>query len=106
MPCSTTWPSLGVEKPEAMFSRLELPQPARAIARPFRTLLQLDLERPVGLDTDQLGSFDGRRPRPGGAEDACRRKAQLGMDILGLPLGLASEGSFSSHPALPILGPA
>ncbi|CAK6699532.1 hypothetical protein VB716_13585 [Synechococcus sp. CCY9201] len=89
-----------------MFSRLELPQPARAIARPFRTLLQLDLERPVGLDTDQLGSFDGRRPRPGGAEDACRRKAQLGMDILGLPLGLASEGSFSSHPALPILGPA
>lgn len=75
----------------------------RAIARPFRALLGLELELPEGLDTDQLGSFDGRVPRAGGAEQACRRKAQLGMDILDLPLGLASEGSFGPHPALPFL---
>lgn len=74
-----------------------------AIARPFRALLGLELELPEGLDTDQLGSFDGRVPRAGGAEQACRRKAQLGMDILDLPLGLASEGSFGPHPALPFL---
>lgn len=75
----------------------------RAIARPFRTLLQLDLERPVGLDTDRLGSFDGRQPRLDGAEAACRHKALLGMEWLDLPLGLASEGSFGPHPALPVL---
>lgn len=75
----------------------------RALARPFRSLLGLALELPAGLDTDQLGSFDGRVPRAGGAEQSCRRKAQLGMDILGLPLGLASEGSFGPHPELPFL---
>ncbi|MCX5932426.1 MAG: hypothetical protein NTW83_11540, partial [Cyanobacteria bacterium] len=63
----------------------------------------LALELPAGLDTDQLGSFDGQVPRSGGPEQACRRKAQLGMDILDLPLGLASEGSFGPHPALPFL---
>ena len=51
-------------------------------------------------------ALDGRRPRPGGAEDACRRKAQLGMDILGLPLGLASEGSRPSTRRCPSWRPA
>ncbi|MCP9823998.1 DUF6671 family protein [Synechococcus sp. EJ6-Ellesmere] len=75
----------------------------RAFARPFGALLGLELELPAGLDTDQLGSFDGRVPRTGGPEQACRRKAQLGMERLGLPLGLASEGSFGAHPSLPFL---
>jgi hypothetical protein len=75
----------------------------RAIARPFRSLLGLELVLPAGLDTDQLGSFDGLVPRQGGAEQACRRKALMGMAALGLPLGLASEGSFGAHPQLPFL---
>jgi hypothetical protein len=75
----------------------------RALARPFRALLGLELELPAHLDTDQLGSFDGRVPRTGSPEQACRRKAQLGMESLNLPLGLASEGSFGPHPQLPFL---
>ncbi|MCP9841463.1 hypothetical protein KBY93_12580 [Synechococcus sp. J7-Johnson] len=75
----------------------------RAIARPFRSLLGLEFELPRGLDTDQLGSFDGRVPRTLGAEQACLHKARLGMETLGLPLGLASEGSFGPHPGMPFL---
>ncbi len=75
----------------------------KALARPFRSLLGLELELPAGIDTDQLGSFDGLVPRQGGAEQACRRKALVGMAALGLPLGLASEGSFGAHPQLPFL---
>ncbi len=75
----------------------------RALARPFRSLLGMELELPRGLDTDQMGSFDGRVPRARSAEQACLHKAQLGMETFGLPLGLASEGSFGPHPALPFL---
>ncbi|EAQ75568.1 MULTISPECIES: DUF6671 family protein [unclassified Synechococcus] len=75
----------------------------RAFARPFRALLGLDVALPPELDTDQLGSFDGRVPRAGSAEQACRHKALVGMASLGLPLGMASEGSFGPHPALPVL---
>lgn len=42
-------------------------------------------------------------PRAGGAEQACLRKARLGIENLGLPLGLASEGSFGPHPEMPFL---
>ncbi len=75
----------------------------RALSRPFRVALGVDLRIPPGLDTDAFGSFCGTVPREGSAEEACRRKAELGMDQTGLPLGLASEGSFGPHPQLPCL---
>jgi hypothetical protein len=52
----------------------------------------------TGYDTDQLGTFTRDIPRLGTQIDAARRKARIGMDISGLPLGLASEGSLGADP--------
>jgi len=75
----------------------------RAVARPFRAALGLEVVVPPGLDTDSLGTFTGERPRPGTAMATCLAKARLGMAASGLPLGLANEGSFGPHPAVPFM---
>ena len=74
----------------------------RALARPFRAGLGAELFLST-CDTDQLGTFSGEVPRPADALSTCRRKAELGMAASGLSCGLASEGSFGPHPALPLL---
>jgi hypothetical protein len=52
----------------------------------------------TGFDTDQLGSFSREVPRPGSQRDAARQKAEIGMRLSGLPVGLASEGAFGPDP--------
>ncbi len=52
----------------------------------------------TGFDTDLLGTFTRDIPRAGTQLEAARRKARIGMELSGLPLGLASEGSFGPHP--------
>jgi len=74
----------------------------RALARPFRVGLGLALVV-SSCDTDQLGTFSGECGRPADALATCRRKALLGLEQSGLALGLASEGSFGPHPAVPLL---
>lgn len=56
------------------------------------------VERVAGYDTDQLGTFTRDIARFGTQLDAARRKARIGMELSGLPLGLASEGSFGPDP--------
>jgi len=56
------------------------------------------LQHVSGFDTDQLGTFSREIPRAGNQLDAARRKARKGMELAGLPLGLASEGSFGPDP--------
>ncbi|MEP6836483.1 MAG: DUF6671 family protein, partial [Bradyrhizobium sp.] len=56
-----------------------------------------------GLDTDQLGTFSGEVPREGAILEVAVRKARLGMSATGLPLGIASEGTFGPHPAIPFM---
>jgi len=56
-----------------------------------------------GLDTDQLGTFSGEIARVGAMGEVAVRKARLGMIAAGLPLGLASEGTFGPHPLIPFL---
>lgn len=51
-----------------------------------------------GYDTDRLGTFTRDIPRDGSQIEAARRKARIGMELAGLPLGLASEGSFGADP--------
>ncbi|MCP9850350.1 hypothetical protein KBY88_11100 [Cyanobium sp. Morenito 9A2] len=75
----------------------------RVIARPFRKGLGSELVLATSFDTDSLGTFSGERPRLEAAETTCRLKAEAGMAETGLDLGLASEGSFGPHPALPFL---
>jgi hypothetical protein len=54
--------------------------------------------RAEGFDTDRLGTFSGEVPRPDSQVQTARRKARIGMELLGLPLGLASEGAFVPDP--------
>ena len=56
------------------------------------------VELVTGYDTDLLGTFSRDTPRAGTQLEAARQKARIGMQISGLPLGLASEGSFGPDP--------
>ena len=75
----------------------------RAMARPFRVALGLELVVAEPFNTDSLGSFSGEIPRPADGPTTCRLKAEAGMAATGLGLGLANEGSFGPHPAIPFL---
>lgn len=72
----------------------------RALAPPLARRPGLIVE-PVAIDTDVFGTFTGTTPRAGTAAEAALAKARAGMAAAGLPLGLASEGSFGPHPWLP-----
>ena len=52
----------------------------------------------TGFDTDLLGTFTRDVARAGTQLDAARRKARIGMERSGLPVGCASEGSFGPDP--------
>jgi hypothetical protein len=56
-----------------------------------------------GLNTDQFGTFTGEIPREGSPLEAARRKVLAALDATGARLGVASEGSFGPHPAIPFL---
>ncbi|MFD0725546.1 DUF6671 family protein [Lysobacter brunescens] len=56
-----------------------------------------------GVDTDALGTFSGEIERRLPALEAAIAKARLGMAATGLPLGLATEGSFGPHPVVGFL---
>jgi len=56
------------------------------------------IQQTNAYDTDLLGTFTQETPRYGTQLDAARKKAMLGMDLLNLDLGIASEGSFVGDP--------
>ena len=70
----------------------------RVIAPVLNAALGCRVERVGGFDTDTLGTFTREIPRPGTQLETARRKARIGMELSGLPLGLASEGSFGPDP--------
>lgn len=70
----------------------------RVIAPVLEPGLGCVIEHVTGFDTDQLGTFTRETPRPGTQLDALRRKARKGMELSGLSLGIASEGSFGPDP--------
>ncbi len=73
------------------------------IARPLHAALNLHVCVPSTIDTDLLGTFTGEIPRHGSPAQVVLQKARMGMEITGLPLGLANEGSFGPHPAFPLI---
>lgn len=62
----------------------------------FYDILGADVVAPIGLDTDQFGTFSGEIPRTLSPRAAAQVKARLGMQLAGTTYGLASEGSFNS----------
>ena len=75
----------------------------RAIARPLRQRLAIELNTLSGIDTDLFGTFTGETPRAGSMADAARAKALAGIAATGLPFGIGSEGSFGADPAMPLM---
>jgi hypothetical protein len=55
------------------------------------------------LDTDQLGTFTGEIERVGDPLITARKKCELGMELSGTDLAVASEGSFGTHPIIPFV---
>jgi hypothetical protein len=72
----------------------------KAIRRPLRAAVGLDVVVPPGLDTDLLGTFSGEVEREGAPGEVVVRKARMGMAETGYRLGIASEGSFRPHAEL------
>ena len=70
----------------------------RVIAPLLKSALGCHVVRVAGYDTDLLGTFTRDIPRVGTQLEAARRKARIGMQLTGWPLGLASEGSFGLDP--------
>lgn len=70
----------------------------RWVAPVLHAALGCQIERVDGFDTDRLGSFTREVARVGSQLDAARQKARIGMQLSGLSLGLASEGSFAPDP--------
>ena len=70
------------------------------IASVLDAALGCRVQRVSGFDTDTLGTFTRDIPRVGTQREAARKKARIGMELAGLPLGLASEGAFGPDPMM------
>jgi hypothetical protein len=57
----------------------------------------------IDVDTDTLGTFTGEVERTGTPWETAIAKARLGMAARGLPLGIASEGSFAPYDPAPFV---
>lgn len=62
--------------------------------------LAIEVFVPQDYDTDKFGTFTGEITRDGNALEAVRKKCLDAMNTYGFDLGIASEGSFGSHPSL------
>ncbi len=74
-----------------------------AVIGPQLSQLGLAWQVPRDFDTDRFGTFTGEVKRAGTQREAARQKALAAMTITGAPIGVASEGSFGPHPAIPFL---
>jgi len=74
-----------------------------AIAPVLFDRLGLVVSTAPDLETDVLGTFTGEIARAGTIREAAIAKARLGMTATGLPIGIASEGSYGPHPHVPFI---
>lgn len=79
---------------------------AEAIGPALEVRLGMKIIVPPIIDTDIFGTFTGETPRTGSMYDAALAKARLGMRLTGINVGIASEGSFGPHPAIPFIAAA
>lgn len=75
---------------------------SKAVAPSFKKYIFANIEE-CNFDTDSLGTFSGEVKRSGSILDCAKKKCELGLDISQGEFGLASEGSFSSHPMNPFM---
>lgn len=65
--------------------------------------LGLEVVVPADFNTDRFGTFTRDIKRVGDQLETARKKALSAMELTGLDLGIASEGSFGAHPTIPFL---
>jgi hypothetical protein len=66
----------------------------------FEKEYNLSYTIPSKFDTDTLGTFSGEIERKNNALDTLRSKCQMALEVEGLDLALATEGSFGNHPTI------
>ncbi len=71
------------------------------LAPPLARVTGMRATPPPPIDTDRLGSFDGRVPRRGSVHETAVRKARAGALAAGVQAAVASEGAYGSHPRIP-----
>jgi hypothetical protein len=76
-------------------------QKEKVIAPLFKKELGIIVKVPDDLDTDSFGTFTMDKKRMGSQKEAAVLKAKTAMNLLGVDIGIASEGSFGPHPAAP-----
>lgn len=74
----------------------------RAIAPPFRRLIDAKVVVPPNLDTDALGTFSGEVPRPDALVETSLLKAELVFRTMDVDCAVASEGSYGPIDRLPL----
>ncbi|MDQ3142740.1 MAG: hypothetical protein M3Q56_10900 [Bacteroidota bacterium] len=72
----------------------------RAIAPMFEKELGVKCFTPENYDTDTLGTFTGEIERKDDPITTLRNKCLQAMELTNCDLGIASEGSFGSHPTI------
>jgi len=79
----------------ALLTKHQKEQIIAPLLEPFlgTKVVQLD-----DYDTDNLGTFTRDINRTGTQLETARKKARIGMELAGLKMGLASEGSFGIDP--------
>lgn len=74
-----------------------------AALSPSFAAIGIYLAVPPDLNTDAFGTFTGETARSGTMIDAARAKAKAAAILAGLPIGIASEGSYGPHPSFPLV---
>ncbi len=77
-------------------------QKLHQIAPAFESIVGLHMLE-ADLDTDQLGTFTGEIERKFPPLETAIRKARMGMRHLGIPIGMASEGSIGADLVVPFV---
>lgn len=76
-------------------------QKQKVIAPLFKKELGILVKVPEDFNTDRFGTFTMDIKRSGTQKEAAIGKAKAAMELLGLDIGIASEGSFGPHPSVP-----
>lgn len=75
----------------------------RVISPLLEQKLGITVTVPQNFNTDRFGTFTQETKRAGSQLEAARKKALAAMEQSGIDLGIASEGSFGTHPSIPFL---
>lgn len=73
----------------------------QAIAPILMAELGMQVRVPEEFDSDLFGTFTREVARAGSQVEAAKQKALRALEVTGEDLGLASEGAFGPHPAMP-----